>query len=37
MAYLQLEGRIASIRRLNKAAFDITLFAPELAESAVPG
>ena len=37
MAYLQIEGRIASIRRLSKAAFDILLFAPELAESAVPG
>lgn len=37
MAYLQTEGRIASIRRLNKAAFDITLFTPELAEAAVPG
>ena len=37
MGYLQIEGRIASIRRLSKAAFDILLFAPELAESAVPG
>ena len=37
MGYLQIEGRIASIRRLSTAAFDILLFAPELAESAVPG
>lgn len=37
MAYLQTEGRIAAIRRLSKAAFDIMLFAPEVAAAAVPG
>lgn len=37
MAYLQTEGRIAAIRRLSQAACDVALFAPELADAAVPG
>ena len=37
MAYLQTEGRIAVMRRLSQAAYDITLFAPELAGAAIPG
>lgn len=37
MAYLQTEGRIAAMRRLGRAAYDITLYAPELADAAAPG
>lgn len=37
MAYMQAEGRIAAMRRLSPTAYDMTLFLPEMAESAAPG
>ena len=37
MAYMQAEGRVAAIRRLSPAAYDMTLFLPEIAEAAAPG